>query len=100
MLTCATTGVICVTIELTGDRTGATFVGIDGMSAATVANCETTYEMGTIGLLATSGATSAKTSEICGPTAATFDMTAETSGTIDETFVTTVGANSAFGRCG
>jgi len=97
MLTCATTGVICVTIELTGDRTGATFVGIDGMSAATVANCETTYEMGTIGLLATSGATSGETSEICVPITATCATIAVTSGMIAATSVATIEAK--FSAC-
>ena len=85
---------------MTGARTGEISAAISVTSDETAANCARMCEMGTMPLLATSGATSAKTSEICGRTAATFDMTAETSGTIDETFVTTVGANSAFGRCG
>jgi len=96
MATCAGTGVICATIELTGDKTDATFVATGETFARTAANCGTTCETEITGLLARSVATSEATEGICEPTAALYGMTAEISVTTGATSVTT--AAGKFGR--
>jgi len=97
MVTCATTGVICVMIELTGDKTGAIFAEIGVTSAAIAVTCETTYEMGTTELLATSDATFGETSETCVRITAICATIGVTSGTTVATSVATIEAK--FSAC-
>ena len=92
--TCAPTGEIFDTTELTGARTGATSVATNATFGRTAANCVMTYETEIIGPLATSDATSETTSATCAPTAAIFGMTVVTSGTIAVTFATTGEGNN------
>jgi hypothetical protein len=93
MATCAAIGEIFETTELIGAKTGVTSVGISKTFDRTAASYAKTCETEIIGLHATSGATSTRTSETFGPIAVIFVMIGRTSGMIGATFATTAKGN-------